>query len=154
MEDRHSLLAGRNLVPLTRDDIRRASNVFLGMDGSVNARYEESTQTAFRVSQDESGAEFGEIIFGPDIYPGIGVVDPNSTLSLDAAAAHELAHYYRWRDKRELPHDVLTHLDEAQTSLEAALRYQSHLNSTDVNQLISDAIQRVQLYIKELPVTP
>ncbi len=85
---------------------------------------------------------------GPDIYPGRGIVDPNSALSLDAAAAHELAHYYRWRDKTELPAtDRMTPLDEALTSMDAILRYERHLKPHDIRMLVSDAVQRINIYV-------
>lgn len=149
MGERHSLLAGRNQAPLSADEIRRATNTFLGLDRNVNARYENGVRTAFWVREGELGEEYGEIVFGPDIYPGRSVVDPNSALSLDAAAAHELTHYHRWKDKTLLQ-DSTEHLDEALTSLQAIMRYDRQLSEQDVRQLISDAIQRLQLYVREL----
>jgi hypothetical protein len=143
-----SLLAGRNKAPLTQDEVRRAINTFLGLDGNVNVRHEAESVTAFRISRDASGT-YGEIVFGPDIYPGSSVVDPNSVLSLDAAAAHALTHYYRWKDKVALSEDKLGHLDEALTSLQAVLRYSRQLNETDIRQLVSDACQRLQLFISD-----
>jgi hypothetical protein len=83
--ERHSLLAGRNQAPLSSDEIRRATNTFIGLDPNVNVRYDSSARTAFRVGRDEGGEDFGEIVFGPDIYPGGSVIDPNSALSLSAA---------------------------------------------------------------------
>src|SRR5262245_29636545 len=145
---RTSLLAGRNKAPLTQDEVRRAINTFLGLDGTVNVRHEAESTTGFRVSRDASGT-YGEIVFGPDIYPGSSVVDPNSVLSLDAAAAHELTHFYRWKDKVALSEETLEHLDEALTSLQAILRYSGKLNETDIRQLVSDAFQRLQLFITE-----
>lgn len=143
------LLADRNQAPLEPNDVRRAINTFLGLDTTVVVRHDPLVRTGFRVSHDESGEEFGEVVFGPDIYPGRGIVNPNAVLSLDAAASHELAHYYRWRDKTELPGGTLTHLDEALTSLEAILRYEQHLKSHDVRMLVADAIQRISLYIAD-----
>lgn len=148
--ERRSLLAGRNQAPLSPDEVRRATNTFLGLDNKVSTHYDEGARTAFRVCQDESGQEYGEIVFGPDIYPGSSVVDPNSVLSLDAAAAHELTHYYRWKDKIALPDGSMNHVDEALTSLQAIMRYDHHLSVTDVRQLISDAIQRIHLYVEKL----
>lgn len=145
-----SLLAGRNRAPLSREEVRRAINTFLGLDKNVNVRHDPNSRTLFRVDRDESGEEYGEIVIGPDIYPGSSVVDPNSALSLDAAAAHELTHYHRWKSKIELSADGLEHLDEALTSLQAIIRYDKHLSEADVRQLASDAIQRLQLYIQEL----
>jgi len=144
------LLAGRHQGPLDPVEIRRATNVFIGLDSSVNVRHDETVLTGFRISHDETGNEFGEVVFGPDIYPGRSVVDPNSALSLDSAAAHELAHYYRWRDKRELPsgHEM-TPLDEALTSLEAILRYEPQLKAQDIRMLVSDAVQRINIYVAQ-----
>jgi hypothetical protein len=146
----HSLLAGRNQTPLSPAEIRRAVNTFLGMDSTATTRYEAESPTVFRVEHDASGVEYGEIAFGPDIYPGEGVVDPNSSLSLDAAAAHELTHYQRWRNKAALNDIAMIHLDEALTSLEAIVRYERHLNSQDVRQLVADAIQRLRLHAEGL----
>lgn len=146
--ERWSLLAGRNRAPLSGDEIRRATNTFLGLDNTVNTRYDPDERTVFRVNHLESGEEYGEIVFGPDIYPGPGVVDPNSALGLKAAAAHELAHYYRWTDKTALPDGPMEYLDEALTSLYAIMRYDRDLTERDVRELISDAIQRLHLFIQ------
>ena len=29
---------------------------------------------------DEDGHHYGEVVFGPDIYPGPNIIDPNSAL--------------------------------------------------------------------------
>jgi len=148
---RRSLLAGRRRDPLSPQDVRRATNTFLGLDENAPpTRYDANENTGFRVSIDERGQEFGEIVFGPDIYPGAGVVDPNSALGIKAAAAHELTHYHRWNDATQLDAGRLNHIDEALTSLEAAIRYDRRFNEHDVRQLISDAIQRLQIYVQEL----
>lgn len=144
-----SLLEGRNTAFLNVREQRRAANVFLGLDATVNARYEAGTRTRFLVSEDDSGEEFGEVIFSADIYPGGNLVNPNASLSLDGAAAHELAHYYRWVNKSELPHGALTNIDEAMTSLEAALRFAGKLSPNDVQGLISDALHRLRLHLAE-----
>lgn len=145
-----SLLDGRNLTQLSEIEQRRAVNVFLGLDHGVNARYEVGTRTRFVTAIDEAGEEFGEIIFSADVYPGGNLVNPNASLSLNGAAAHELAHYYRWLNKSELPHGQLTHVDEAMTSLEAALRFSGILSATDIQGLISDALHRLRLHVEEL----
>jgi len=44
----------------------------------------------------------------------------------------------------------MEHLDEALTSLQAVMRYNRHLSEHDVRQLICDAIQRLQLYVRDL----
>jgi hypothetical protein len=144
-----SLLVGRNGADLSDKEVSRAVNVFLGLDNKVQVRHVAGARTVFRVTVDEdTGDEYGEIVFSADIYPGAGVVDPNSKLSLDAAAAHELSHYYRWKDKTEIDEDALEHIDEALTSLHAILRYDRHLNETDVRTLVSDAIQRINLFVE------
>ncbi|MGA2085969.1 MAG: hypothetical protein ABSG60_10660 [Terracidiphilus sp.] len=145
-----SLLAGRNNAPLTPEQISRTTNTFLGFDSSVNTRYDPNAHTAFRVSTDENGDEFGEIVFGPDIYPGTSLVDPNSALSMNAASAHELTHYHRWVNLLSLNDDHLEHLDEAFTSLQAISRYHTKLNDIDVRQLAADAMLRIQLFIKDV----
>jgi len=147
---RHVLLTGRNNAPLTDEQVKRASNTFLGMDNGVNARYEPGQPSVFHVVND-GGEQYGEIVFGPDILPGPGVADPNAALSLDAAVAHELCHYYRWRDALALDPPALELLDEALTSLQAVLRYQAKLRDHDIRQLIGDAIQRIMLYVQGLP---
>jgi hypothetical protein len=63
------------------------------------------------------------------------VVDPNSALSMKAAVAHEISHFHRWRDQTELPLGVHRHLDEAMTSLDAALRFAAQLSAHDIQQL-------------------
>ncbi|HEY1205241.1 MAG: hypothetical protein ABSH46_11120 [Bryobacteraceae bacterium] len=146
-DDRSSLLAGRNRAPLNQDEIRRAVNTFLGLDNGVNVRHDPTSRTAFCVRRDTGGTTYGEIVFGADIYPGSSVVDPNSALSLDAAAAHELTHYHRWKDKTSVSDEDLEHVDEALTSLLAIFRYDRHLSEADIHQLVADAIQRLQLFI-------
>ena len=143
--NRESLLAGRNQQPLSEKDILRAVNTFLGLDPKSPMRFYEGERTRFRV-QVLGDEEVPEIVFGPDIYPGRGVVDPNSSLSMAAAVAHEITHWQRWLDRTELVHDDLLEIDEALTSLEAALRFHAKLNEHDVRQLIAGAIQRLQMF--------
>jgi len=145
-----SLLDGRNMTPLNDREQRRAVNVFLGLDRAVSARYEARTRTRFLTSVDEDGDEFGEVVFSEDVYPGANLINPNASLSLDGAAAHELAHYYRWINKSELPHGELMHIDEAMTSLEAALRFSGRISPNDVQGLISDALHRLTMYVAAL----
>ncbi|HYJ84224.1 MAG TPA: hypothetical protein VEW26_15435, partial [Allosphingosinicella sp.] len=102
----------------------------------------------------EESQELCEIIYGADIFPGTSVVDPNASLSMRAAAAHECSHFHRWRDTTELNHLTLRHIDEALTSLDAAQRYQSKLNETEIRQLIADAMQRLQLFVQEQEPAP
>lgn len=147
---RQSLLAGRNKAALNEDEARRASNIFLFLDDGVAVRHDPSQPTRFHVTIDD-GHEVGEITFGADIFPGTSVVDPNAMLSALAAAAHELTHYYRWHDKSELPQGPLDPLDEALTSLQAILRYEPKLKAPDIRGLVSDAVQRIMLYIDALP---
>lgn len=145
-----SLLPGRNSSPLNDRDIRRAINTFLGFEERISIKYDPDGATAFHVRVDENSDEYGEIIIGPDVYPGTDVTASNSLLSLEAVAAHEFTHYHRWNDKSELERGRLTHLDEALTSLDAISRYAKILSPNDVRQLASDAIKRIRLYISEL----
>jgi hypothetical protein len=143
--DRDSLLAGRNNNPLDEDGQRRATNTFLGLDSTIPVRYVPGGRTRFRCYV-QNGREEAEIIFGADIYPGRGVADPNSSLSMQAAAAHEITHYRRWQDKTELVDQDLQEIDEALTSLEAILRFPKNLTDHETRQLVCDAIQRLQMF--------
>jgi hypothetical protein len=144
-----SLLEGRNIAPLEEVEIKRASNTFLGLDSTINARYEAASRTRFLVNTDEHNEEYGEIVFSDDIYPGANIVNPNSALTLPGAAAHEIAHFYRWQDKTELSLGYLEHIDEAMTSLEAVLRFHQKLQPTDIQGLISDSLHRLRLFIQQ-----
>jgi len=148
MPNRESLLAGRNSQPLSTDDIRRVFNTFLGLDPTLPVRYVSGGRTVFRVPA--AGPEGGdcEVTFGEDIYPGKSVLDPNASLSMQAAVAHEITHFCRWRDKTEVLSRDLEEIDEALTSLESILRFPRQLNEHDARQLVADAIQRLQLYVQ------
>jgi hypothetical protein len=115
-----------------------------------NVRYDESARTVFRVvpaAESDTGEEDGEIVFGPDIFPGGSIANPNSCLSMRAAAAHELAHYHRWLNRTELDGKKLMHFDEAMTSLEAVQRYGHRLDHPEITQLIGNALHRLGLHI-------
>lgn len=142
--DHQSLMAGRRSAPLDQGDQRAVTAVFFALDREVNFRYEEGAYTHFEVEVDEDGTDFGIVIFGPDIYPGTGLADPNSSLSMKAAVAHEMAHFHRWRDRSEIsPLGSHRDLDEAITSLDAARRYSRLLSPYELEQLVSDALQRL-----------
>jgi hypothetical protein len=150
MPNRESLLAGRNTQPLTDDDVRRVYNTFLGLDNTLPVRYEAGTRTVFRVPGLGSEPCYCEVTFGEDIYPGKSVLDPNASISMQAAVAHEISHFCRWRDKTEIDDPTLFEIDEALTSLEAILRFPKQLNDHDARQLVADAIQRLQIYVQNL----
>jgi hypothetical protein len=143
----HGRFTGRNLAPLDDHDRVSAVSTFIGLDREAPVRYEEGARTRFRVEM--KGNEItAEIVFGPDLYPGGNIVDPNSSLSMRAAAAHELVHYYRWKDKTEIVDLTLEAIDEAMTSLSAILRFPRELSDQDIRQLVADAIHRLQHYAK------
>jgi predicted SprT family Zn-dependent metalloprotease len=149
--NRESLLAGRNATPLNDNDVRRATHTFLALDLDAPVRYEEGARTRFRVlaGGGEYGDDLAEIVFGPDLYPGASVVDPNSSMSVRAAVAHELCHWHRWQNHTEIVDERLDDIDEALTSLEAVLRYPRHLSEHEVRQLVSDAIFRLQRFCQK-----
>lgn len=144
-----SLLAGRSTKPLTDGDVRSVTNTLLGLDDQVPFRHGPGERTRCRV-RIEGGEEHCEVVFDADIYPGTSSVDPNASLSMRAALAHELSHYHRWKDKMELLDDELRHLDEALTSLDAARRYGPKLYPEEIQQLVGDAMQRLILFHRTL----
>jgi hypothetical protein len=146
-----SLLGGRSAVPLTEGQIRSVSSTFIGLDATVPFKHDPAGKTRFLVEAD-GDENIGTVYFGSDVYPGGNVADPNSALSMKAAVAHEISHFHRWRDATELPLDVHTDLDEAQTSLDAALRFAAQLSPHEIQQLIRDAVQRLQLLRGKLNV--
>lgn len=141
----------RNVAPLNQQEINRATSTFLGLDPEVPFRYEAGQATRFRVVPAHDGEdEYAEIVFSDDLYPGQNVANPNASLSMRAAVAHEIAHFYRWRDKRELNGAQLDHLDEALTSLDAAQAFAGELSDSELQQLIADAMERLRLHIQQL----
>jgi hypothetical protein len=122
----------------------------MGLDPEAVVRFDEGATTVFRVARDEgTGEEYGEVVFGPDIFPGPSIVDPNSSLDVGAAAAHELTHFYRWKNLQALADISLEHLDEAFTSLQAISTF-TDLKPHQVRQLAADALQRLRLYLDQL----
>lgn len=146
-----SLLAGRNQAPLSRGEIDRATATFLAFDDKVSARYEAGARTRFVVVPEQDGEpEYGEVVFSEDLYPGNNIAHANAALSMRAAAAHELSHFYRWLDKRELDGAAKRNLDEALTSLEAAQRFAKKLTETEILELVADAAERLRLHLADL----
>jgi hypothetical protein len=149
------IMGGRRTRPLSESEVRAVANTFMGLDPSVHTvRHEAGARTVFRIvsaEDSDTGEEFGEIVFGPDVYPGPGVANPNAVLSMRAAAAHELAHYHRWLNKTHLDREDQVDLDEALTSLEAVMRYEHALTPVDIRELIADAHLRLSKIISEEP---
>jgi hypothetical protein len=145
-----ALRGGRNAVPLSEKDIQRVTTTAFGYERAVTFRYEAGAATAFHVQTDPTtNEEYGEVIFGPDVYPGTNIVNANSMVGMEGAIAHELQHYHRWREHSALQQGALDHLDEALTSLQAIGRYRK-LSEDDVQRLVADAIQRIGLYVETI----
>jgi hypothetical protein len=144
-----SLLAGRSTIELSERQVRSVTNTFIGLDANVPFQYDPGGHTRF-VVETEDDEDIGRVYFGRDVYPGPSVMDPNSALSMLAAVAHEISHFHRWQDRTELPLNVYRHLDEALTSLDAALRFAAQLSPHEIQQLIRDAIVRLQLHYAAL----
>lgn len=145
---RASLPPNRNAQPLTEGQVDRVFLTFRHLDPSVPVRHVPGHRTCFVVRQAQDGTDVGEICFGSDIHPGAAILDPNSVMGPQAAAAHEIAHYHRWADGTELPHGAMDNIDEALTSLVAVLRFQDKLGWIESRQLISDAIARLQMFVQ------
>lgn len=144
----NSLVFGRNNAPLSDRQQAAVVNTFYGFERSAVVRYDAAGRTVFRTFEEGDELKY-EIVFGPDIYPGIGVGDPNSILSMKSAVVHEISHQIRHIDGTEIDELELWHLDEALTSLGAALRFRAGLTEFEIMQLISDAYQRIELHVSE-----
>lgn len=141
-----SLQAGRNAAPLDDKMVRRVMSVFYNLDRTSNVRYDAGSRTVFRPLDGEDGINH-EIVVGPDIFPGAAVADPNASLSMRCAAAHELSHKYRHDNLTEINELELEDIDEALTSLTAILQFQTELSAQEIRELISDSIQRLMMYV-------
>ena len=146
-----SLLAGRSTEPLDQNAVRSVTRTFVGLDDTVPYRHDPEGYTRLVIEKDEDDLDIGVVCFSSDIYPGPGYADPNSALSMKAAVAHEMSHFHRWKDQLELkPLGKNRDLDEAMTSLDAALRYASHLIKHELEQLVSDSLQRLAAHNQKL----
>ena len=142
-----SLLHGRNNVPLSDRQQKQVLSLFFGMDAAANVRYEAASRTVFREINDHDELNH-ELVFGPDIFPGLAVADPNASLGVKCAVAHELAHKARHDDLTEVNEPELEEIDEALTSLSAILRFHNDLSTHEIRQLVSDATQRLQMHVQ------
>ena len=140
-----SLLDGRNNRPLEGRTVRTIASTFLSLDERVNAIYDADGRTRFRVRIEE-GEEIQEIIYGPDILPGVNIINPNATLGIREAAMHELCHAYRHEEQSEIDDPRLEHVDEALTSLYAVGRFAEKLTPAEVRNLVADAIHRLTIF--------
>jgi hypothetical protein len=80
----------------------RGLQIDVPVEDQCDYRHEAASSSHFENDVDDDGNPYGVVIFGPDIYPGTSLLDPNSELSMKAAVAHELSHFHRWRDATEL----------------------------------------------------
>src|SRR5258708_24410433 len=142
---RASLPPNGNHQALTDGQIDRMFLTFRHLDSRVNIRHVPGKRTCFVVTAGPEG-DVAEICFGPDIHPGGGILDPNSIMTPQAAAAHEIAHYHRWAEGTEPPQGALDNIDEALTRLTAGLRFHDKLEWIDTRQLISHSVQRLEMH--------
>lgn len=140
-----SLLEGRNTEPLTEEKIRAVSGAFHWFDRTANVRHDGGRTRFVPLDGDPSH----EILFGPDIYPGQNIGNPNSCLSMRAAVVHELAHKVRHDNGFEINEIALEHIDEALTSLSAILQFPRKLEDFEILELVSDAVHRLQKFCQE-----
>ena len=120
--------------------------IFYNLDRTANVRYDSTSRTVFRPILGDPSINH-EIVFGPDIFPGTAVADPNACLSFRAAAAHELAHKSRHDNLTEIDEVELEDIDEALTSLAAILQFHGELSAHEIRELIADANQRLMMFV-------
>ncbi len=140
-----SLLNGRNAEPLSDVRVQTVSAAFHWFDRTANVKH-DGGRTRFRPIAGDPVVNH-EILFGPDIYPGANIGNPNSCLSMRAAVVHELTHKVRHDNGFEVNEPELEHIDEALTSLSAILQFQRKLEDFEILELVSDAVQRLQEYV-------
>jgi len=127
----------------------------LGFDGLLefpdllDPRTGEKTRTRFVPHREQDGNRIGKIIVGPDIMPGKGT-NPNSFMDRFTAIAHEITHFRRWEGGMSCDDPELEELDEAQTDLQAACYFRRDLNASQVESLITDALERLILLERRL----
>ena len=144
-----SLLPNRRQDSLGKNEVEQIKSfcAALAYPGILEFETDSGSKTRFEVRHDEdTGTPYGVIVVGPDIYPGKHITNPNSILCAFSAVAHEVTHYFRWFEFSVLP---LGHLDEAITSLQATCRFRNFLSPTQIEALVSDAMQRLEMLRKE-----
>lgn len=145
-----SLPPGRSVAPLSNQQQMTVSSQFLSLDQEIPARYDEQCRSHFEVIEEE-GQKVGVVFFGPDIYPGRGdTLDPNSTLPMPAAVAHEATHFHRWQDGHQFNEAGLEFLDEAQTSAESIVRWNRRLRDHEMTELVRDVSYRIDMFRKAI----
>ncbi|MFO8072036.1 MAG: hypothetical protein R6V85_09200 [Polyangia bacterium] len=151
MVDRdQSYLTGRRQDELTPDDISRVKQAFqaLGYSGPLEFRRGHRTTTGVRVVIDEhTRMPTPRIYVGADIMPGADVVNPNQRIDYVAAAAHEITHTIRIENNQEFVEAEFKDIEEAITSLHAACEFRNVLRPSQVEQLVTDAVQRLVNYV-------
>ena len=145
-----SYLPGRNQEALSEHDKQRVLNAFeaLGYNGPLNILSGHSTKTEVKVIHDPETQIANPCIFvGSDIFPGVNVLNPNQRVDYVAAAAHEIMHCQRINNKSEIDEMEFAEIEEAITSLHAACAFRYELNPSQIEQLISDAAERLMGFV-------
>ena len=142
-----SLLEGRNTEPLSEERVKAVHATFHWFDRAANVKF-DGGRTRFSVIVGNPEVNH-EILFGPDIFPGQNIGNPNSCLSMRAAVVHELSHKARHDNGFEVDEPELEHIDEALTSLSAILQFQRKLDDFEIAELVADAVHRLQKFVQE-----
>ena len=146
-KEQASLLEGRNLEPLSDDRIQTVYATFHWFDRTANVKFDGGRTRFSPVAGDPNVNH--RIFFGPDIFPGQNIGNPNSCLSMRAAVVHELTHRARHDNGFEVNEPELEHIDEALTSLSAILQFQRKLEDYEILELVADAVHRLQKFVQE-----
>jgi len=141
------MLAGRNLEPLSEDQIANCEAAWQLLCGGV-ARELDTTEADRYGSRTRYNEERRAVILGADAYPGVGI-NANARMSMLACLAHELAHAERHEAAYGRPFDPPdSYLDEAETSIRAA--FNTVISRVDREHLIEDARDRLVDWLAEV----
>lgn len=142
---RTSLPPGRNQSSLDEAQKAQVEQAFRGLGYQGKLEFREGPGTKSGFVPNNAGEPC--IVIGADIFPG-KAMNPNAMMDMLSAAAHEISHHSRWTNSWE--HREFEHLDEAVTSLQAACWSKQFLSPSQIESLVSDAIERLGLLNEQI----
>ena len=139
------LASGRNKTPLTTAQRERVREHVSALLPDVEVEFDDAhdAYTHMKETYDADSNRVGKLVVAADFLPGNADPMPNSMVDDLATAAHELMHIVRWRYQHELDYKKHRDLEEAFTSLQAAVFFCKDLREQQLVMLANDAMQRL-----------